>query len=51
VPPGFRAERRGAWDLASSPRFAFVPIAVSALPLLLLPAAVRFQRAPQYRQL
>jgi len=34
-----------AWDLGTSPRFAFVPIAASALPLLFVPALVRFRRA------
>src|SRR5499426_2823001 len=34
-----------AWDLGASPRFAFVPIAASALPLLFVPALVRFRRA------
>jgi CP family cyanate transporter-like MFS transporter len=33
-----------AWDLGGSARFAFLPIAVSALPLLLVPAAIRFHR-------
>ena len=31
-----------AWDLGGDARFAFVPIAVSALPLLFMPAAIRF---------
>jgi hypothetical protein len=35
-----------AWDLTGSPRIAFLPIAVSALPLLFVPAVIRFQRAP-----
>jgi MFS transporter, CP family, cyanate transporter len=34
-----------AWDLGGNPRFAFIPIAISALPLLLVPATVRFHRA------
>jgi MFS transporter, CP family, cyanate transporter len=34
-----------AWDVGGNPRFAFIPIAVSALPLLIVPATVRFQRA------
>jgi len=34
-----------AWDLAGSARAAFLPIAVSVLPLLLVPAAIRFHRA------
>jgi MFS transporter, CP family, cyanate transporter len=34
-----------AWDLAGSTRAAFLPIALSVLPLLLLPAAIRFHRA------
>jgi CP family cyanate transporter-like MFS transporter len=33
-----------AWDLAGSARFAFLPIAISALPLLFVPAAIRFHR-------
>jgi MFS transporter, CP family, cyanate transporter len=33
-----------AWDLAGSARFAFLPIAVSALPLLVVPATIRFDR-------
>src|SRR5215510_12124268 len=33
-----------AWDLAGSPRFAFLPIAISALPLLFMPAVIRFHR-------
>jgi MFS transporter, CP family, cyanate transporter len=31
-----------AWDIAGDPRFAFLPIAISALPLLFVPAAIRF---------
>ena len=34
-----------AWDIAGSPRFAFLPIALSAIPLLFVPAAIRFRRA------
>jgi CP family cyanate transporter-like MFS transporter len=34
-----------AWDLTGSPRFAFLPIAISALPLVFVPALVRFHRA------
>jgi MFS transporter, CP family, cyanate transporter len=33
-----------AWDLTGSARFAFLPIAISALPLLFVPAAIRFHR-------
>src|SRR5262249_53679858 len=33
-----------AWDVAGSPRFAFLPIALSAIPLLFVPAAIRFRR-------
>ena len=33
-----------AWDLGGSPRFAFLPIAISALPLLFVPAMIRFRR-------
>jgi CP family cyanate transporter-like MFS transporter len=35
-----------AWDLGGSARFAFLPIAISALPLLFVPAAIRFHRPP-----
>jgi CP family cyanate transporter-like MFS transporter len=34
-----------AWDLAGDPRWAFLPIAISLLPQVLLTAAVRFPRA------
>jgi CP family cyanate transporter-like MFS transporter len=34
-----------AWDLAGSPAFAFLPIAVSAVPLLVVPPMIRFKRA------
>jgi CP family cyanate transporter-like MFS transporter len=34
----------GAWDLFGSPAFAFLPIAVSLLPLVLLPRSMRFGR-------
>jgi CP family cyanate transporter-like MFS transporter len=33
-----------AWDLGGSPRFAFLPIAASAVPLLLVPGAIGFDR-------
>jgi MFS transporter, CP family, cyanate transporter len=33
-----------AWDVGASPRFAFLPIAISALPLLLVPATISFRR-------
>jgi hypothetical protein len=33
-----------AWDFGGSPQFAFLPIAASALPLLFVPAAIRFHR-------
>jgi MFS transporter, CP family, cyanate transporter len=36
-----------AWDLGASPRFAFLPMAISALPLLFVPALMRFRRAPE----
>jgi len=36
-----------AWDLGGSARFAFLPIAISALPLLFVPMAIRFHR-PQH---
>jgi MFS transporter, CP family, cyanate transporter len=35
-----------AWDLGGSPPFAFLPIAASALPLLFVPATIRFRRPP-----
>jgi MFS transporter, CP family, cyanate transporter len=35
-----------AWDLGGNPRFAFLPMAISALPLLFVPAFMRFRRAP-----
>jgi CP family cyanate transporter-like MFS transporter len=35
-----------AWDLGASPRFAFLPMAISALPLLFVPALMRIRRAP-----
>ena len=35
-----------AWDLGGSPRFAFLPMALSLLPLLFVPAAIPFRRAP-----
>jgi CP family cyanate transporter-like MFS transporter len=34
-----------AWDLGASPRFAFLPMAISALPLLFVPALMRIRRA------
>jgi len=33
-----------AWDLAGSARFAFLPIALSAVPLLFMPLVIRFRR-------
>ncbi len=33
-----------AWDFGGSPQFAFLPIAISALPLLFVPAALPFHR-------
>jgi CP family cyanate transporter-like MFS transporter len=33
-----------AWDIGGHPRFAFLPIAISALPLLFVPAVIRFHR-------
>jgi CP family cyanate transporter-like MFS transporter len=35
-----------AWDIAGSPRFAFLPIAASAVALLLVPGAIRYHRPP-----
>jgi CP family cyanate transporter-like MFS transporter len=34
-----------AWDLAGSARFAFLPIGLSAVPLLFMPAVIPFRRA------
>ena len=34
-----------AWDLAGDPRWAFLPIAVSLLPQILLIGTIRFPRA------
>ena len=34
-----------AWDVAGSARFAFLPIALSALPLLFLPLLIPFRRS------
>ena len=33
-----------AWDLSGSPRFAFLPIAISVLPLLFIPLLIGFKR-------
>jgi MFS transporter, CP family, cyanate transporter len=33
-----------AWDIAGNPAFAFLPIALSALPLLIVPPMIRFNR-------
>jgi MFS transporter, CP family, cyanate transporter len=33
-----------AWDLGGSARFAFLPIAISALPLLFVPTMIQFHR-------
>jgi CP family cyanate transporter-like MFS transporter len=33
-----------AWDIAASARFAFLPIALSAVPLLFMPALIPFRR-------
>jgi CP family cyanate transporter-like MFS transporter len=35
-----------AWDLGGSPRFAFLPVAVSALLLVLMPLTIRFRGTP-----
>jgi CP family cyanate transporter-like MFS transporter len=32
-----------AWDLGGSPHFAFLPIAISVLPLLFVPAVINFR--------
>ena len=34
-----------AWDLAGNARFAFLPIALSAVPLLFMPLVIPFRRA------
>jgi MFS transporter, CP family, cyanate transporter len=34
-----------AWDVAGSARFAFLPIALSAVPLLFMPLVIPFRRA------
>jgi MFS transporter, CP family, cyanate transporter len=34
-----------AWDIAGSARFAFLPIALSAVPLLFMPLVIPFRRA------
>jgi CP family cyanate transporter-like MFS transporter len=36
-----------AWDLMGDPRFAFVPVAFGALPLLLLAPGIDFHRPPR----
>src|SRR6516162_8685547 len=36
-----------AWDVGGNPRFAFVPMAISALPLVFLPPFVRFRQPQQ----
>jgi CP family cyanate transporter-like MFS transporter len=36
-----------AWDLSGTARFAFLPMAISVLPLLFTPAALRFHRPPK----
>jgi hypothetical protein len=33
-----------AWDIAGSARYAFLPIALSAVPLLIVPGLIRFHR-------
>jgi MFS transporter, CP family, cyanate transporter len=38
-----------AWDIAGSARFAFLPIAISALPLLFVPATIRFHQSSDSR--
>jgi len=37
-----------AWDLTGVERFAFLPIALSALPLILLAPTIRFDRKPVF---
>jgi MFS transporter, CP family, cyanate transporter len=36
-----------AWDLGGTARFAFVPMAINTLPLLILPALMHFRRPQQ----
>ena len=36
-----------AWDLGGAPRYAFVPIAIVALPLFLVPLTIRFHPRPE----
>ena len=35
-----------AWDIAGSARYAFLPIALSAVPLLIVPSLIRFHPSP-----
>jgi hypothetical protein len=35
-----------AWDLGGTARFAFLPMAINTLPLLILPALMHFRRPP-----
>jgi hypothetical protein len=35
-----------AWDLGGSPRFAFLPVAISALLLVFVPLTIRFRDSP-----
>jgi CP family cyanate transporter-like MFS transporter len=37
-----------AWDFGGSPRFAFLPIALSALPLLWVPTRIQFGRSANH---
>jgi len=37
-----------AWDLSGSARFAFLPIALSAVPLILLILTIKFERKPDF---
>jgi CP family cyanate transporter-like MFS transporter len=37
-----------AWDFGGSPRFAFLPIALSALPLLWVPTRIQFGRSTNH---
>jgi CP family cyanate transporter-like MFS transporter len=36
-----------AWDLGGTARFAFLPMAINTLPLLILPALMHFRRPQQ----
>jgi hypothetical protein len=37
-----------AWDLCGSARFAFLPIALSAVPSVMLILTIKFERKPDF---